>query len=69
MHSKMADLISNGAWKWPIEWNDIYDGLINVEIPSLNSSLKDRLYGRDINGCDQPFSVHEVWKSIREIGS
>ncbi|GJX96096.1 hypothetical protein Tco_0351894 [Tanacetum coccineum] len=38
--AKIIDLISNGKWKWPVEWKNDYPELQLIPIPNLNEQQR-----------------------------
>ena len=45
----VADMVINGAWKWPSEWLGIYPFLANIEPPLLNPNSLDKVKWVDSN--------------------
>ncbi|GJX41003.1 hypothetical protein Tco_0255993 [Tanacetum coccineum] len=64
LNAKVRDIIDNGSWGWPNEWNLKYPGLVNIVIPQLSDTV-DRIIWRDRNNMDSEFYVAFVWDCIR----
>ena len=69
LHDKVADVVSNGAWSWPVSWFDNFPVLMNVPTPILNDEHVDTLQWKMRDGTFRLFSVRDVWESIREQGN
>lgn len=41
LQASVADVISNGAWKWPVEWMDRYGFLFECSPPVLDQLKSD----------------------------
>ncbi|GKA01534.1 polypyrimidine tract-binding protein homolog 2 isoform X1 [Tanacetum coccineum] len=46
MNFKIADVIDMGRWIWPNTLTDMFDGLLEIDPPSLDSGKADKLCGR-----------------------
>ncbi|GJY71854.1 hypothetical protein Tco_0475557 [Tanacetum coccineum] len=64
LETKVEELICNGRWTWPSEWNTKYALLDSINPPNL-SDTSDRLEWRDVSGNVKPFGVATVWDSLR----
>ena len=62
MCSKVSDVVLNGEWNFPNNWETRFPTLI---APNILHELPDRWYWNDRNGDTQPFSVQQVWEDIR----
>ncbi|GJY50957.1 RNA-directed DNA polymerase, eukaryota, reverse transcriptase zinc-binding domain protein [Tanacetum coccineum] len=65
-NAKVADLIYNGRWKWPLEWTNDYPDLLLIPIPSLNAQTNDKVLWVDANNKEVPFSTKVAWLSMRD---
>ncbi|XP_022037384.1 uncharacterized protein LOC110940109 [Helianthus annuus] len=64
--STVADLIdSNGQWKWPVAWYDLFPVLINIPLPTLVDDMADRSCWKDHGGNLQHFHSSQAWDSLR----
>ncbi|GJV25662.1 reverse transcriptase domain-containing protein [Tanacetum coccineum] len=63
--TKLAEVVSNGHFKWPIEWYTKYPLLNSIAAPILILGARDKLEWKDFDGLMKPFSVNIVWNSIR----
>lgn len=68
LETKVADLVLNDCWTWPIEWEAWYPNIYHSTVPSLNFN-KDQLVWKDRLGRDKEFSVGVVWEDIRPRGN
>ena len=66
LKAKIADLIDDQGWVWPIEWDGVFDAVINIPVPNLNSSINDKVIWIDKRGVEVQFSCSEVWKAIKD---
>ncbi|XP_022007436.1 uncharacterized protein LOC110906641 [Helianthus annuus] len=65
LQNTVAELVdSNGHWRWPIAWFDLFPVLINIQAPVLNDA-QDRLVWINYEGKAVHFSSWEVWNNIR----
>ncbi|GJW60133.1 putative RNA-directed DNA polymerase [Tanacetum coccineum] len=57
--------VANGLWKWPNDWLVKYPLLNSIPVPTIFDDNPDSLEWRSRDGIGKPFSVHNVWDSIR----
>ncbi|KAK1406264.1 hypothetical protein QVD17_41555 [Tagetes erecta] len=62
---KVADLVIDRNWSWPIAWYDLFPVLINIPVPLLSYNRKDVSIWHDNQGVERKFSIHIVWETIR----
>nr|GEW55871.1 hypothetical protein [Tanacetum cinerariifolium] len=64
---KLADMIHDNAWKWPISW--IYDELdvINIMVPRLRDGFNDNVKWISIDDSLVPFHTKEVMKTQDKV--
>ncbi|GKA91010.1 hypothetical protein Tco_0812880 [Tanacetum coccineum] len=55
----------DGLWKWPNDWLVKYPLLNSIPVPTIIDDNPDSLEWRSRDGIGKPFSVHNVWDSIR----
>ncbi|GJW59532.1 hypothetical protein Tco_0108867 [Tanacetum coccineum] len=60
---KVTDMFHNGQWKWPIEWNEEFPALSNIDVPSLNPGKTDKT--DKINWINN--AGDDVCKAIKEF--
>nr|XP_043611662.1 uncharacterized protein LOC122583310 [Erigeron canadensis] len=60
--TKVVDLIVEGSWIWPIEWNDKFP---NLCVPIIEAHRDDDLIWRDSKGVLTDISVQNIWDDIR----
>nr|GEX14277.1 hypothetical protein [Tanacetum cinerariifolium]GFA60145.1 hypothetical protein [Tanacetum cinerariifolium] len=63
--SKVRDCIQDGLWIWPNDWLVKYPMLNSIPVPIISDDNSDSLEWRCRDGMGKPFSVHNVWDSIR----
>lgn len=39
----VADMIHNGRWQWPNDWNQLFPELLNVAVPILQERVADKV--------------------------
>ncbi|GJT52416.1 RNA-directed DNA polymerase, eukaryota, reverse transcriptase zinc-binding domain protein [Tanacetum coccineum] len=54
---RVRDMIVNGQWRWPYEWNEKFPMLKNLVVPSIKNGVNDRIVWHDKFGKDVAFSV------------
>nr|GEY40362.1 hypothetical protein [Tanacetum cinerariifolium] len=62
------DLISNGSWSWPPNWNHRFPLLVSILVPNVHNDLNDVVVWHDVRGSFRPFSIACVWDSLRLQG-
>ncbi|GJX59639.1 reverse transcriptase domain, reverse transcriptase zinc-binding domain protein [Tanacetum coccineum] len=62
---KVADIVENGTWKWPLAWYDMFPILNKIAIPNIDENKQDNLFWKNINETLCEFSVQNVWDTIR----
>lgn len=63
--TKLADVINDEGWKWPMQWLVKFPQLNNIPIPVLNDS-PDKPVWVDKKGSTMKFTMSSVWKDVRE---
>nr|GEU72212.1 RNA-directed DNA polymerase, eukaryota, reverse transcriptase zinc-binding domain protein [Tanacetum cinerariifolium] len=63
--AKVCDLIQNGLWVWPEEWERRFGSVLGVPVPVLNHNIKDKAYWINKKGKEKDFNVGVVWKAIK----
>ncbi|GJV26153.1 reverse transcriptase domain-containing protein [Tanacetum coccineum] len=53
------DLIDNNMWCWPREWNDRFNEVLNVLVPVIDNSKKDKKNWCNKKGKERTFSATE----------
>ena len=66
--SKVVDVLDNGSWNWPIEWQDKYPMVYSLTVPTLDPNSRDLLVWRNQNDVEMQFSVATIWDAIRPRG-
>ncbi|GJR68831.1 RNA-directed DNA polymerase, eukaryota, reverse transcriptase zinc-binding domain protein [Tanacetum coccineum] len=65
LEDKVCDLIQNGIWSWPDEWEGRFSTVLDVPVPVINHNVDDKVYWVNKKGKEKGFSVAEVWKAIK----
>lgn len=60
----VVDLISNGNWGWPIDWNSKFPKLNNVQVPMIQDQIKDEAVWVSNDGKTVSFAIKNVWKDM-----
>ncbi|GJV22625.1 retrovirus-related pol polyprotein from transposon TNT 1-94 [Tanacetum coccineum] len=66
---KVADMISNGQWKWPNEWISLFLVLKEMRIPNINDDVQDRVMWLTEKNKLVNFSTSRVWHDVNEHGT
>ncbi|GKC36740.1 RNA-directed DNA polymerase, eukaryota, reverse transcriptase zinc-binding domain protein [Tanacetum coccineum] len=61
----VADMVSNGKWKWPSEWKNKYPSIEQINVPNLDAEKEDWLVWKNMDDKECKFSIREVYKDIR----
>ncbi|GJW04780.1 RNA-directed DNA polymerase, eukaryota, reverse transcriptase zinc-binding domain protein [Tanacetum coccineum] len=64
LNAKVADLICENNWIWPIEWSELFSEVIDVPVPILCSDSYDKALWFNKKNEEVQFSVKEAWKGI-----
>ncbi|GJS14114.1 putative RNA-directed DNA polymerase, eukaryota, reverse transcriptase zinc-binding domain protein [Tanacetum coccineum] len=64
----VADLIENGAWRWPAPWLVKAPNLALIAAPNIDISRHDSMRWCDLNGNLSDFSVKYAWEVLRPRG-
>ncbi|GJU34638.1 uncharacterized protein Tco_1182992 [Tanacetum coccineum] len=68
MQTTVADVVSQNAWTWPLEWANRYPLIFAMTVPSLNED-NDQVVWKSRLDIIKPFSVGTVWDDIRHHGN
>ncbi|GJZ37317.1 RNA-directed DNA polymerase, eukaryota, reverse transcriptase zinc-binding domain protein [Tanacetum coccineum] len=68
LNAKVADLICENNWIWPIEWSELFSEVIDVPVPVLSSDSVDKALWFNKKNEEVQFSVKEAWKVLRIDG-
>ncbi|GJT25924.1 reverse transcriptase domain, reverse transcriptase zinc-binding domain protein [Tanacetum coccineum] len=68
MQTTLADVVSQNAWEWPLEWVNRYPFIFAMTVPSLNED-NDQVVWKSRLDIIKPFSVGTVWDDIRHHGN
>lgn len=64
----VADMIHNGRWQWPNDWNQLFTELLNVVVPFLQEWVADEVLWKSNNGILSKFSAETAWEDMRTRG-
>ncbi|GJX95812.1 hypothetical protein Tco_0351610 [Tanacetum coccineum] len=64
--ASVADMLVNGVWNWPKEWETQFRSIKDIQIPTLREGEHDCLIWKDHNGNKRKFSVKSVWEKFKE---
>ncbi|GJR96166.1 RNA-directed DNA polymerase, eukaryota, reverse transcriptase zinc-binding domain protein [Tanacetum coccineum] len=60
----MSEIIHEGRWVWPIEWNSDFEELKHIQIPVLRDEVEDKAVWISNTGIEQSFKVSNFWKDM-----
>ncbi|GJU02208.1 hypothetical protein Tco_1112546 [Tanacetum coccineum] len=61
----VADMVSNGEWVWPREWENDFPIIKQINVPKLDFEKDDWLVWKNKNNKECKFSIREAYKDIR----
>ncbi|GJW01571.1 RNA-directed DNA polymerase, eukaryota, reverse transcriptase zinc-binding domain protein [Tanacetum coccineum] len=64
--ASVADMIVNGVWNWPKEWETQFRIINDIQIPILREGEQDGLIWKDQNENKMKFSIRSVWEKFKE---
>ncbi|GKB52708.1 RNA-directed DNA polymerase, eukaryota, reverse transcriptase zinc-binding domain protein [Tanacetum coccineum] len=64
--TKVVDMIEDNNWKWPLEWDGVYDDGFDIPVPKHIDDLDDKTVWVNKKGKEKIFSVKEIWKAIKD---
>ncbi|MFS7917031.1 putative reverse transcriptase zinc-binding domain-containing protein [Helianthus anomalus] len=65
-HCKVADIVNDGHWKWPENWQTRFPILFQHPTVNLQPEMHDKIRWKTSNGKLIHFAVSDVWLDIRE---
>lgn len=65
LNARVCDMIVDGNWTWPRQWEGRFDELIDVPVPTLNNDIDDKVIWCNKKGKEKRFCASEVWKATR----
>ena len=60
----VADMISDGNWNWPNEWDQTYLMVRHIQTPTLRNDENDCILWKNKEGRCCKFSIKEVYKVL-----
>ncbi|GJR57092.1 hypothetical protein Tco_1499254 [Tanacetum coccineum] len=68
LKTKVDDLVIDDDWRWPGDWNDRFQELMEITVPNLIENLEDkernlRLFGANGRSDEEIFKI--VFESVR----
>ncbi|GKB15011.1 RNA-directed DNA polymerase, eukaryota, reverse transcriptase zinc-binding domain protein [Tanacetum coccineum] len=64
-NSSVSEIIQEGRWVWPDEWNNDYEVLRQIQVPVLNDDWKDKAVWINRLGKELKFNIGDVWRDLR----
>nr|XP_043620341.1 uncharacterized protein LOC122592208 [Erigeron canadensis] len=64
--TKIADMINNGKWNWPEEWEERFGIPRNIATPVLQLDKEDRIVWVSKNNQHMEFSTKQAWLDLRD---
>lgn len=58
----VADMVTNGTWKWPEEWYKKWPQFATIQTPPMFSEVADKLLWKNNGVKEIPFTIHDIWK-------
>ncbi|GJY65266.1 sodium/hydrogen exchanger 6 [Tanacetum coccineum] len=65
LENSVSNLISDGVWRWPLDWLSRFPFLAQLHVPVLLDDMDDVILWRDRDGVLRSFLVACVWDTIR----
>ncbi|GJV80073.1 RNA-directed DNA polymerase, eukaryota, reverse transcriptase zinc-binding domain protein [Tanacetum coccineum] len=59
------EIINDGRWKWPVEWNSEFVELGQLQVPSLSEDIVDNAVWISSNGQEKKFNISNIWHEMR----
>nr|GEU35244.1 hypothetical protein [Tanacetum cinerariifolium] len=69
LQSKVANVIKNGEWNWPVNLSNTFDALNVISPPCISEGKNDKVVWKSCNGGLLDFSMSNVWENIRMHGA
>ncbi|GJR90208.1 hypothetical protein Tco_0214219 [Tanacetum coccineum] len=66
-NANVAKMIEDGHWILPNEWYDKYLVLKDIQCPTINVSMKDKVLWINRSGVPVPYSTKAVWKDLMGV--
>ncbi|GJV32918.1 RNA-directed DNA polymerase, eukaryota, reverse transcriptase zinc-binding domain protein [Tanacetum coccineum] len=66
LNVKLKDMIKDGLWKWPKEWNSTFRHNLPNFVPKLIEGSKDSYLWETNDGKCNNFSTNRAWKDWRD---
>nr|GEX36605.1 RNA-directed DNA polymerase, eukaryota, reverse transcriptase zinc-binding domain protein [Tanacetum cinerariifolium] len=60
----ISDMIDEGVWKWPLEWNSNEFEFINLRVPLITNGVTDKVKWRNDENKLVPFHMKFVYDAI-----
>ncbi|GJZ10331.1 hypothetical protein Tco_0545090 [Tanacetum coccineum] len=65
----VREVIHEGRWKWPAEWNNDFTELDQLQVPMLKEDVEDKDAWKSENGSEKKFMINSVWKDLNAEGT
>ncbi|GJV21102.1 RNA-directed DNA polymerase, eukaryota, reverse transcriptase zinc-binding domain protein [Tanacetum coccineum] len=60
----VREIIHEGRWIWPEEWNNEFEELRKIQVPILSNENEDTALWVSRSGQEQQFKISNVWKDM-----
>ncbi|GJY24099.1 hypothetical protein Tco_0397757 [Tanacetum coccineum] len=60
----VREIIHEGRWIWPEEWNNEFEELRKIQVPILSNENEDTVLWVSRSGQEQQFKLSNVWKDM-----
>ncbi|GJY58938.1 RNA-directed DNA polymerase, eukaryota, reverse transcriptase zinc-binding domain protein [Tanacetum coccineum] len=65
----VSDVVKEGQWMWPDEWNNDFEGLRQIQVPCIIKDKEDIAVWLSSLGHEKQFKVTNVWKDLNCNGT
>ncbi|GKD38338.1 hypothetical protein Tco_1258545, partial [Tanacetum coccineum] len=63
LNCTVKDIVNDGRWKWPVEWNTDFAEIDQIQIPTLNENVEDNAVWISDNGNENSFKIiYYIWQ-------
>nr|GEU73338.1 hypothetical protein [Tanacetum cinerariifolium] len=66
--STIKEIVHEGRWKWPEEWNTYFVELGQLQVPILRDGIEDTVW-MSRNGHEKIFKISNVWVDMNSNGT
>ncbi|GKA65309.1 RNA-directed DNA polymerase, eukaryota, reverse transcriptase zinc-binding domain protein [Tanacetum coccineum] len=65
LSTKVADLVKNGMWIWPTDWDTRFKEVLDIHVPTLSKNNDEKVIWINKKGKENNFNVNDVWKGLK----